>query len=72
MNKSTHIKNVSSKFKKNSSILDRSMLETMKNSLSIIDSDAKADPLWHPYGETFTDLKSPTMMEIGKNGKSTQ
>ncbi len=48
------------------------MLETMKNSLLIINSDAKADSLLTPYGETFTDLKSPTMMEIGKNGKSTQ
>ena len=44
MNKLTHIENVSSKFKKNGGILDRSILETMKNSLSIIDSDAKADP----------------------------
>lgn len=39
MNKLTHIENVSSKFKKNGGILDRSMLETMKNSLSIIPYD---------------------------------
>lgn len=57
---------------KNGGILDRSVLETMKNSLLIIDSDAKADSLWQPYYETFTDLKSPTMMEIWKNSKSTQ
>ena len=43
-------------------ILDRSMLESMKNSLSIINSDAKADSLGYPYNETFTDLNSPTMM----------
>lgn len=48
------------------------MLETMKNSLLIINSDAKADSLWHPYGETFTDLNSPIIMEIWKNNKSTQ
>ena len=30
---------------KNGGILDRSVLETMKNSLFIIDSDAKADSL---------------------------
>jgi len=29
---------------KNGGILDRSMLETMKNSLFTIDSDTKADP----------------------------
>lgn len=57
---------------KNSGILDRSVLETMKNSLFIIDSDAKANPLWNSYGETFTDLNSSTMMEIWKNSKSTQ
>ena len=39
MNKLTHIENVASKFKKNGGILDRSMLETMKNSLSIIPYD---------------------------------
>ena len=47
---------------KNGGILYRSVLETMKNSLFIIDSDAKADSLWQPYYETFTDLNSPTMM----------
>ena len=57
---------------KNGGILDRSMLETMKNSLSIINSDAKVDSLWHPYGEIFTDLNSPIIMEIWKNNKSTQ
>ena len=53
-------------------ILDRSMLESMKNSLFIIDSNAKADLLGHPYSEIFTDLNSSTMMEIGKNSKYTQ
>ena len=57
---------------KNGGILDRSMLETMKNSLFTLDSDTKADPFWHPYGETFTDLNSAIIMEIWKNNKSTQ
>ena len=71
MNKLTHIENVSSKLKKNGGILDRSMLETMKNSLLIINSEAKVNHSWHPYGETFTDLNSPIIMEIEKNSIST-
>ena len=51
---------------KNVRILDTSLLETMKNSLSIINFDGKLDPLWHPYDEVFTDLNSPIIMEIEK------